>query len=88
MTITEAPGPPGAWWRKSSYSNAGNNCVEVATWRRFSRSSAQNACVEVGQSGTACAVRDSKNPEAGYLTFGERAWQAFVVDLKHGSYDL
>nr|WP_082376027.1 DUF397 domain-containing protein [Nocardiopsis sp. NRRL B-16309] len=34
-------------FRKSSYSGAGNNCVEVASWRASSHSGAGKECVEV-----------------------------------------
>jgi hypothetical protein len=53
-------------WRKSSYSNAGNNCVEVA------------------DCGATRAVRDSKAPDGGQLTFSAQAWQAFTADVKRG----
>ncbi|HEX3783345.1 MAG TPA: DUF397 domain-containing protein [Pseudonocardiaceae bacterium] len=46
-------------WRKSSYSGANNECVEV--WRKSSYTSANNECVEVA--GSLDRVRDSKNPE-------------------------
>jgi hypothetical protein len=58
-------------WRTSSYSGGGNNCVEVAT--------------AVGTA--AIAVRDSKNPDDGHLTFGAKAWTAFISDIKRGQYD-
>jgi len=34
------------------------------------------------------AVRDSKNPDGGYLTFDASVWEAFTADIKHGLYDL
>jgi len=71
MTSPSTPGLARGAWRKSSYSGGGNNCVEVAT-----------------PGGTpAIAVRDSKNPDGGHLTFGAEAWTAFVSDIKHGRYD-
>jgi uncharacterized protein DUF397 len=53
-----------------------------ATWRKSSRSGAGNDCVElvVGRSGA--AVRDSKNPEAGRLTFAGAGWSEFLGLLK------
>lgn len=69
MTSQQEPVSAGAQWRKSSYSNASNQCVEVA------------------RIGGAVAVRDSKNPGGGHLAFGTAAWEAFLADIKHGSYD-
>jgi hypothetical protein len=34
-------------WRKSSYSNNGGQCVEVATWRKSTYSGNGGQCVEV-----------------------------------------
>jgi Domain of unknown function (DUF397) len=56
-------------WRKSSYSNAGNQCVEVA------------------RIGGAVAVRDSKNPGGGHLTFKATEWEAFLDSVRRGGYD-
>jgi Domain of unknown function (DUF397) len=52
-------------WRKSSYSNTGANCVEVARTR----------------SGKV-AVRDSRNPGDGVLSFGPDEWQTFVAKVQ------
>jgi hypothetical protein len=52
-------------WRKSSYSNSGANCVEVARTR-----------------GGKVAVRDSRNPGNGALSFGRDEWQAFVAKVQ------
>ena len=59
-----------------------------AVWRKSSYSGGGNNCVEVAMTATACAVRDSKNPDCGQLIFGPSAWQAFVADVKLGSHDL
>jgi len=59
-------------WRKSSYSGNGGG-----------------DCVEVALNlPGVVAVRDSKNPDGGYLTFGASVWEAFTADIKHGLYDL
>lgn len=53
----------GRWvWRKSSFSEGGNNaCVEIGHWRKssFSQGANNSDCVELSSAG---AVRDSKNP--------------------------
>jgi hypothetical protein len=82
-------------WRKSSFSNGADGCVEV-TWRKSSYSNGADACVEVGWRKSsfsaahgACvevaptlpgvAVRDSKNPDGGNLAFHHGPWQAFLT---------
>ena len=52
-------------WRKSSCSNTGANCVEVARTR----------------SGKV-AVRDSRNPEGGSLSFSTDEWQVFAAKVQ------
>jgi hypothetical protein len=59
-----------------------------ARWRKSSYSGGGNNCVEVAQAGGISAVRDSKNPDGGHLTFGAEAWEAFITDIKRGTYDL
>ena len=56
-------------------------------WRKSSYSGGGNNCVEVAQA-AAVGVRDSKNPEGGHLTFTARTWNAFIADVKRGTYDL
>jgi hypothetical protein len=70
MTSQQIPTSADFQWRKSSYSNAGNQCVEVA---RISG---------------AVAVRDSKSPGGGHLTFAAVAWETFIEDIKHAGYGL
>jgi hypothetical protein len=53
-----------------------------AHWRKSSYSSYSNQCVEVAQVGGIIAVRDSKNPEAGYLAFTTAEWDAFLNEVK------
>ncbi|MFJ2263911.1 DUF397 domain-containing protein [Streptomyces sp. NPDC087844] len=58
-----------AAWRKSSYSDGGdNNCVEVAD----------------GYPGLV-PVRDSKTPAARPLTFSASSWAAFTEGVKRGA---
>jgi Domain of unknown function (DUF397) len=59
-------------WRKSSYSGANGNCVEIAPARR-------SALI---------AVRDSKNQSGPALVFTAGQWSAFTTGIKDGSLDL
>ncbi|MEV4495988.1 DUF397 domain-containing protein [Micromonospora arborensis] len=51
-------------------------------WRTSSRSGNNGQCVEVRDLGAQVDVRDSKAPEAGKLSFGTAAWDAFIRGLK------
>ncbi|MER6122031.1 DUF397 domain-containing protein [Streptomyces sp. NPDC001795] len=64
--MTHTPDLSSAVWRKSSYSEGGDNdCVEVAD----------------GYPGIV-PVRDSKTPHARPLVFSVASWAAFVERLK------
>jgi Domain of unknown function (DUF397) len=61
-----------AHWRKSSYSGTNGG-----------------ACVEVATNLTGVvAVRDSKNVAVPELEITDRAWSAFIADIKRGEFDL
>jgi hypothetical protein len=64
-------------WRKSSFSTANSNCVEVS-WRKSSFSSANSNCVEVAVTPEVVAARDSKNASGPVLTFVPARWSAFL----------
>ncbi|QKW09762.1 DUF397 domain-containing protein [Streptomyces sp. NA04227] len=55
-------------WCKSSYSNNGGQCIEVAG----------NLVAAHG----VVPVRDSKNPSGPSLTFESSAWSSFVAAVK------
>ena len=58
-------------------------------WRTSSYSGSGNNCVEVHTSHPAgVAVRDSKNPHGGVLTFTPERWQAFTRTIKTGGHSL
>lgn len=65
-------------WRKSSYSSAEGDCVEIG-WRKSSYSGAEGDCVEIGWPDKAVAVRDSKNPDGPTLSFPVTNWHNFVI---------
>ncbi|WP_158891725.1 DUF397 domain-containing protein [Amycolatopsis anabasis] len=49
-------------------------------WLKSSYSGVENSsCVEVAVADQAVAVRDSKNPAAGYFEVSRSAWRAFLV---------
>lgn len=58
-------------WFKSSYSNNGGDCIEVAT----------NLVVTRG----VVPVRDSKTPDGPVMTVSPSAWSSFVTSVKHGA---
>jgi len=60
---------PEAVWRKSSYSGGNEG---------------GSNCVEVTGTCGPIAVRDSKDPGLGALSFGPGEWQAFVATVKAG----
>jgi hypothetical protein len=76
-------------WRKSSYTGANGNCVEVGVWRKASNSGANGGgCVEVARLPAVVAVRDSKDPDGSRLTFSSEEWRAFVAGVKAGEFGL
>ena len=59
----------------------------VCGWRKSSYSLGNGDCVEVAHSGDVVAVRNSKHPEAGMLTFGIDQWLEFLSEVKRGDWD-
>jgi Domain of unknown function (DUF397) len=63
----------GAGWRKSSYSNGGQ----------------QGSCVEVARNlPSIVAVRDSKDPGGPVLTVAPAEWRTFIAGVKASEHDL
>jgi Domain of unknown function (DUF397) len=75
-------------WRKSSYSRRAG-CVKFAfvEWQKSSYSG-KDGCVEVAFAPAAVAVRDSKNPAGGMLSFSPKAFRAFITATKAGTLNL
>ncbi|MDA2811708.1 DUF397 domain-containing protein [Nocardiopsis sp. RSe5-2] len=71
-------------WRKSSFSGANENCVEVsmAAWRKSSYSGGRENCVELADLPGAAVVRDSKSPGAAVLAFAPAEWSVFLAGLR------
>ncbi|WP_435244135.1 DUF397 domain-containing protein [Streptomyces sioyaensis] len=64
--MTTHQGLVGSMWRKSSYSDGGdNNCIEI-----------------IDSLPGAVPVRDSKNPEGPALLIPAVAWEAFIRQVK------
>ncbi|WP_329563835.1 DUF397 domain-containing protein [Kitasatospora sp. NBC_01266] len=66
MTHYSDASAQGLTFRKSSYSNGQENCVECA----------------LASAGSEAAVRDSKDPHGPALVFRADAWQAFVTSVQ------
>ncbi|MGI5322608.1 DUF397 domain-containing protein [Actinomadura nitritigenes] len=63
--------------------------VSHAVWRKSSRSGSSGGdCVEIAVLGARQAVRDSKDPAGGFLSFGRDEWAALVAEIKQGRYDV
>lgn len=74
-------------WRKSSFSHANGNCVDVA-WRKSSFSFSNGNCVEIKvPDGSTVLVRDSKDQSGPVLQFTAAEWNAFVQGAKAGEFD-
>jgi len=70
-------------WRKSSYSGAQAECVEVGTWRKASYSgTAELNCVEVADVTDLILVRDTTTRAGGTLEVSAAAWRAFTGGLQ------
>jgi hypothetical protein len=75
-------------WRKASYSNGGENCVEVgsAPWRKSSHSGSDGgSCVETASADGAVFVRDTTqagDPSRLTLTVAGAAWTAFTASVR------
>jgi hypothetical protein len=54
-------------------------------WRRAPECAA-GSCVEVAKVADRYLIRDSKNPEAGVLSFSEAEWNTFVGGVKAGAF--
>jgi hypothetical protein len=51
-------------------------------WRKPARSGSNGNCVEIAATGTAIAVRDSRDPHGPRLAFTPAQWRAFTGRLR------
>ncbi|MFE5586646.1 DUF397 domain-containing protein [Kitasatospora sp. NPDC056531] len=82
-----------ARWVKSSYSQQGGNCIEVALdlagarWVKSRYSGNGGNCIEVASDFPGVMpVRDSKDPEGPVLLFPAEAWRSFVAATAAGEF--
>ncbi|MDT0301797.1 DUF397 domain-containing protein [Streptomonospora wellingtoniae] len=64
---------------KSSYSSDRVDCVEVARTPASFRSGRVPDCLDVADLPAGAAMRGSKHPEAGHLSFPAAEWDAFLT---------
>lgn len=76
--------PPGGTedWHKASHSTDGSNCVEVTVTYDTSGVPHKQG------SGKLYLMRDSKNPDGPVLAFTEAEWEAFVLGVRDGEFDI
>jgi hypothetical protein len=56
-------------------------------WRKSRFSGAQGDCVELAATAHGIAVRNSKRPDGGTLTFTQAELAAFIAGVKAGEFD-
>ena len=57
--------------------------VTATSWRKSSYSNSQANCVEIARTRNGkVAVRDSRNPAGGALSFSPNEWQTFVTKVQ------
>ena len=69
-------------WQKASQSADGSNCVEVTVTYDTS------AAGHKAGSEKLYLMRDSKNPDGPVLAFTPAEWEAFILGVKDGEFDI
>jgi len=76
-------GARGPNWRKSTYSNAQGDCVEVGlTWRKSTHSNGTGNCLEVATETRAVLIRDTTNRSGATLTVPAQAWRVLLTKVR------
>jgi hypothetical protein len=60
---------------------------EGLVWRKSCHSGDEGNCVEVADLSAGRAVRDSKNPASGHLTFSRDQGAPFTAGVRNGQFD-
>lgn len=60
--------------------------MDNLTWTKSTYSADSANCVEVAVAGGQLLVRDSKDPDGGYLAFSHGTWSMFVDDIKNSRF--
>ncbi|MEU9889753.1 DUF397 domain-containing protein [Sphaerisporangium sp. NPDC051011] len=68
-------------WRKSSYSNNGGDCVEIAVADDL------NLMAHEGGGETIYLMRDSKVPDGPVLTLTPTGWDVFRAAIRNGAFE-
>jgi hypothetical protein len=61
--------------------------TDQTRWRKSSFSADQGDCVELAETADGIAVRNSKRPDGGTLTFTRAELAAFLAGAKAGEFD-
>ena len=69
-------------WQKTSHSTDGSNCVEVTVTYDTSGSAHKSGSEKL------YLMRDSKNPDGPVLAFTPAEWDAFILGVKDGEFDI
>ncbi len=77
-----AGGADAGEWHKTSHSADGSNCVEVTVTYDTSGAGHKAGSEKL------YLMRDSKNPDGPVLKFTPAEWEAFVLGVKDGEFDI
>lgn len=69
-------------WHKTSHSTDGSNCVEVTVTYDTSGAGQKAGSEKL------YLMRDSKNPDGPVLVFTPAEWEAFILGVKDGEFDI